>query len=198
MSDRDALAVEDVDHARNLLSVLLDREGHLACSYDSTGDCGCRHLPRLLRDHDAAVAEAERAEAQNHVPEDCADSRCGICIIASRYYQRGYDAGCDDPNSVWTSTIEAVRAEALREAARRYLPVAAAAVRGAYHDDPEVLSDRLIQIARRIKALVDEDRALSSQPAAARTEGYICRHGMTRAEHWCDDQADHTEGGDDS
>jgi hypothetical protein len=60
-------------------------------------------------------------------------------------------------------TVDRIVADAVTaarvEAANRYLTVAAEAARGAFHDDPEVLSQRLTDVALHIRRLVNEDRA---------------------------------------
>jgi hypothetical protein len=40
-----------------------------------------------------------------------------LAEVKAEAYQRGYDDGCDDPDSVWTSTLNANASEA-RKAAR--------------------------------------------------------------------------------
>lgn len=39
------------------------------------------------------------------------DERRETAALVAEAYQRGYDDGCDDPESVWTSTREAFRVE---------------------------------------------------------------------------------------
>ena len=70
--------------------------------------------------------------------------------------------------------LERREREAKARVADRYLTAAAQAVRLAY-DEPERLGDNLISVARRIKALVDEDRADSIAPASRQYVEDSCR-----------------------
>lgn len=61
-----------------------------------TGGCmACVNIAQAL----APVVDRMVAEAEQRGREDADE------------FQRGYDAGCDDPESVWTSTIAAAKAE---------------------------------------------------------------------------------------
>lgn len=66
----------------------------------------------------------------------------------------------DIQDSLWfAQRDEQVGAQAVRDRSADYLQVAAQAARGSYHDDSEVLSDRLLDVATRLRGMVEQDRA---------------------------------------
>ena len=132
-------------------------------------------MPELSEEKVAALTEAlHRARVEDGSPApllpDKADRRHVAHILAPLVAGWLAEAGCEFQRTGDGShgpLIRQAKAEGLREASRRYLSVAAIAARGAFHDDPDVLSQRLTDIARRLKSLVDQDREAATESEAS-------------------------------